>query len=104
MKRFYFVLLLRAHQKVAYMWKIVAQQQGDTCTSRVVRVHNSCCASAHQLLGDDESNVFGRHHLTFQNTFIKFSKNFNYFYHREISKRYQNAQIKATAMLLVISC
>jgi len=48
--------------------KLTAQQLGDARTTADFQPHNSCYASAHQLLGGSRSYIFGKHNLYFPKT------------------------------------
>ena len=50
--------------------KIAVHQLIDVCTTRVVHVHISCWASAHQLLCDRRTYIFWRHLLNIPTTSI----------------------------------
>lgn len=57
--------------------KVVAHHLCYMCPSRDVRVHISCCASAHQLLGGARTYIFRRHILSLPAIFIGSSKDLN---------------------------
>ena len=57
--------------------KVIAHQLGDVRTTRAVRVHISCCASAHQLLCGQRTYIFRRFIFSLPAFFIGSSKDLN---------------------------